>query len=388
MKIGYFVTHYPYEKEYDDYFCGGVGAVAENLAKEMAKRGHEVLIFTTSRTRKYSFEEREGIKIYRYGADFRIAEAYMSFRLLFGPLKHGVDIVHVQAGNPPAPLVALRYAEKKNKPFVITYHGDVQENFGGLIRRISVSFYIKHFLDKVLSRANVIILPSAPFIETSRFLKVYKDKIVVVPNGVNLECFDVYLEKEECKKHFSFKPEDIIISSLGALTLQKGFHVLIKAMPKIFKKNPDAKLLIGGIGPMEKDLKELSHKLGINKSVKFCGFVNKDIVSLFYKATDLFVFPSSMEGDLFPIVLLEASAAGLPMVVSDLPTLECIVNEGFNGLFTKRGDEESLADAIIYLLENESIRKKMSENARKKVEEFTWNRIAKRTEEIYYEALS
>jgi glycosyltransferase involved in cell wall biosynthesis len=90
-----------------------------------------------------------------------------------------------------------------------------------------------------------------------------------------------------------------------------------------------------------------------------------------------------MNTEVFPLVLLEASASGLPMVVSDLNTFKCIVTNGHNGIITKRGDPKRLADAIIYLLENEDIKKKMGENARKKVENYSWEKIAEMIEEAY-----
>ena len=87
--------------------------------------------------------------------------------------------------------------------------------------------------------------------------------------------------------------------------------------------------------------------------------------------------------EVFPIVFLEASAAGLPMVVSDLDTFKCIIEDGYNGIVTKRGAENNLADALIYLLGNVDVREKMGMNARKKVEDYSWEKIAEETEHLY-----
>ena len=124
-------------------------------------------------------------------------------------------------------------------------------------------------------------------------------------------------------------------------------------------------------------------KTGVEKNVKFTGFIEEALKPLYYKAADIFCLPSVMKSEVFPIVLLEASAASLPMIVSDLDTFKCIIENGYNGLFTKREDEKDLADAVIYLLENKDIREKLGKNARKKVEDYSWERIAEETEKVY-----
>jgi len=383
MKIGYFVTHYPYKKDYDDYFCGGVGVVAENLAKEMRERGHEVLIFTTSRTKKFCFEETGGIKIYRYGADLRIAEAYMSFRLLFCPLRHEMDIVHAHAGNPPAPISAYWYAKKKRKPFIVTYHGDGQWNWGGFIRRISVYFYNKHLLDKVLSYADIILSPSERHINESQFLGSYRNKIVVIPNGINLNNFDVPYSKEECRKMFGLTSEDKIILFLGTLGPHKGPDVLLKAMPKIIKEIRDVKLAFAGAGPLKEELIRQSKKLGIERNAIFAGFVEESSKPFYYRAADIFCFPSVMKHEIFGIVNLEAMACGIPIVASKIGGVPDVVKDGENGLLVPPGDSDALAEAIIYLLENEEVRESLGKNGRKKVDNYSWERIAAETEKLY-----
>jgi glycosyltransferase involved in cell wall biosynthesis len=386
MKICYFVTHYPYEKDYDDYFCGGVGVVAENLAKEMAKRGHEVLIFTTSRTRKYSFEERGGIKIHRYGACFRIAEAYMSFRLLFCPLKHEVDIVHAHIGNLPAPIAAYLYAKKRNKPFIVTYHEDWMGGFGSLARRLGIFLFDHYFADRLLSSADVILTPSRYYINESKFLRKYEDKVKAIPNGIHLEEFNVSHSKEECRTTLNLPLDKKIILFVGALTPRKAPHILVKAMKKIIEDVPDSYLVIVGAGKLKKELEGMTKKLGIHQKVRFVGFAEDCFKPLYYKSSDVFVLPSFSEG--FGIVLLEASACELPLVVSNLEVFKSIIEEGKNGLFSETGDDVDIAKKIIYLLKNDNIREKMGENARKKVEGFSWVRIAEETEKVYNEVNS
>lgn len=394
MKIGYFVGHFPYKDflgdllEYTKRYShdGGI-TVARNLATNMAKRNNEIYVFTTSINSKDSIEKYKNITIYRYGTNIRIEHANISFNIFREPLKHKVDIVHVHGGNFIAELAALRYAKRKKIPFILTYHGDAQENYGGIIRRFSVSFYIKHLLNRVLSYADVIISPSEYYINESRFLEKYRDKIVVIPNGINVNEFDINYPKDVCREKLGLPLDGSIILFFGNIVPYKGPDVLVKAMPRIVKDVPDTELVFAGKGVMRDELEKLSVKLGVEKNVKFAGFVGDSLKPLYYRAADVFCLPSVMSTEVFPLVLLEASASGLPMVVSDLDTFKCIIEDGYNGLFTKRRDEENLADAIIYLLENEGVREKMGKNARKKVKNYSWDNMADKTEKLYELAL-
>ena len=395
MKIGYFVGHFPYKDFFDNtaaytkryHYDGGIN-VAYNLALGMAKRRHEINIFTTSIDFRDAIESYNDISIYRYGTNFRIANGNFSFNLFLKPIRHKVDIVHTHVGNPIADLAGYRYAKRKeNTPFIITYHGDGHEGIGSFIRNISVSLYNKYLLDKVLSRADIIISPSRYYIDESRFLGKYRNKIVVIPNGINVEDFDISYSKEECRKKLKLSINSNIILFVGSLTQYKGPDILVRAMTTVIKEVPDTKLVFVGSGKKRIELEELSKRLNIDKYVKFAGFVEERLKPLYYRAADVFVLPSTISTEVFPIVLLEASASSLPMVVSDLNTFKCIVDDEYNGLFTKRKDEGNLADAIMYLLENQNVRERMGKNARKKVEDYSWEKVAEMTEKVYNEVI-
>ena len=389
MKIGYFITRYPYKDHFDDtnffkrYRYGGAEFAAYYLANNMAQNGHEIKIFTTSADSKDLIERYNNIDIYHYGTNFKIKSANLSLNLFSKPIKHNVDVIHAHFTVPPADVAALCYVKKKKTPFVLTYHADGQESYGGVIRRAGISFRNKYLVDKVLSYADVIISPSEYYIDESRFLGKYRDKIIVIPNGVNMKDFDIPYSKEECRGKLGLPLDDEIILFVGMLGPRKGPDVLLKAMPKILKNIPNAKLVFVGSGTMRKELEGLCKKINVEKHVKFAGFVRECMKPLYYKAADVFCLPSVMKSEVFPMVLLEASASALPMVVSDLDTFKCIIDDGHNGLFTKRRDEKNLADAIIYLLENEDVREKMGKKGKEKVKDYSWERIAEETEKVY-----
>jgi len=390
LKIGYFVSTFPYknprtvESLNDAQKDGGVENVAFNLVVEMAKRGHEIRVFTSSIDSISSVEDYDNIKIYRYKKNFSIGECPISLNLLYKPLFSTIklDIVHSHLGNLPAPLAANLYARIMKKNLIVSYHGDWVGGFGGTLRRSCVYLYDHYLCKKILSRANIIIAPSKNHMLESKFLKTYLDKLCFVSNGVSIEEFDISYSKEECRQILKLPLHNKIILFVGSLNPIKAPHILIKAMNNVLTEVPEAYLIFIGDGICRNKLLEITNKLGIISNVKFLGYVNDNYLkALYYKSADVFVLPSMSES--FGIVLLEASASGLPLIATDLESLKAVIQEGYNGLLVKNGDYVDLAHKIVYLLNNEMLRSKMGKNSREKVEKFSWKNVANEVEQIY-----
>ena len=393
MKIGYFINRFPYKNHFNDtkylrqYWLAGSENVAYPLATNMALRDHKISIFTTSIDSKPLIEKYENLYIYRHPTNFRIMNRNISFSLFLESAKYQVDIVHAHLSNSFNEFAIPRYT-RKNIPLVITYHGDPERDLGGIVYKTGVFFYAKYVLKKVLSHADVIISPSERYINESRFLGKYRDKIVVIPNGVNIENFDIQYSKEECRAKLGLPIDENIILFVGNLSPYKGPDVLIRAMPEILKKVSDTKVVFVGSGRMKEELEKMCKKTGVEKYVKFAGFVEESLKPLYYRAADVFCLPSTMSTESFGIVNLEAMACGVPIVASNIGGVPDVVKDGENGLLVPPKDLEALADAIIYLLENEEVRSKMGKNGRKKVEDYSWEKIAEETERLYELMLS
>lgn len=393
MKIAQFITHFPYGDQYrnskkyaEDYHCGGGGRAAFELVNELSKRGHDVIVFTTSKDSKDSVEEINGVKVVRSGKNFKISRTNISFKLFFDPLKYDVDVVHVHNTTAPGVIAGLVYAKRKRKPLVITHHGDEKfSNWGSIVRRIGVYIHVNYLIKQSFSLADIIISSSKYFVEESRYLSKYKDKVKVIPNGIKIEEYSTNIPKEQARRKLNLPTDKKIILFLSVLTPKKGPHILLKAMEQIVEEVPDAMLLMAGSGPIKSELEKLMQKLRLNDKIEFTGYVEETLKPYYYKAADVFCLPSVLATEVFPLTLLEASASGLPLVVSDLTTFKCIVEDGYNGFFTERGNQKKLAERIIYLLQNDDIRERMGRNARRKSEKYSWESIAKEIEEIYEE---
>lgn len=359
--------------------------IAYNLCLNLVQRGHDVRIFTSSEDRKDYIDTYKGIVIHRYGSFLRYRSEHVSPGILYKPLNYDLDVVHVHSGISISLIAGFRYAMKKKRPLVITWHGDSIREYGrysGVIPGVTAYFYKKYLADKLLFRADVIISPSEYYIEKSRFLGRYKDKIAVIPNGINLEEFDIPHSKEECKTKLGLSGKNMVLF-VGGLYPLKGPHVLLKAIPKIVKEHKDTIFVFAGSGDINK-YKKLSEEMGVQKYVRFTRYISEE-KTFYYRASDIFVLPSLTES--FGIVNLEAMACGVPIVASNVGGVPDVVKNGENGLLVPPKDPEALAAALIYLLENGTVRKKMGKNARKKAEDYSWERIAEETEKVYKELI-
>ncbi len=393
MKIGYFVTHFPYRTfpeavKFPIIFGGGVANIAYNLAVQMAQRGHEVSVFTSSLSSHDINEEYDGLSVYRYGTWFRIEGGFVSPNLIRKPLCHEFDVLHLHLSVPTADIASLLYARVKKVPLIVTYHGDSVVGYGRPLRRLGMFLNNLFLHDQVLSAAKVIVSGSEAFVNESRSLPKYRNKVIVIPNGISVDQFSLSKTKEECRRRLGISSNAKVILFVGALQKYKAPDVLIKAIEKVAQQIENVELIIVGDGVMRNELQHLAEKLGVKDLVKFKGFINdNNFKTDFYKAADIFVLPSVMGPELFPIVLLEASAMGLPLLVSDLPQLEEFVENRVNGLVAKKGNDADLAAAIIELIANEELREHLGQNAMKKIAHLSWESIAQQYERLYEEIL-
>jgi glycosyltransferase involved in cell wall biosynthesis len=393
MKIGYFIGHFPYVNLVNtpdyikEYAHGGTEIAAYNLAVHMAKRGNEIDVFTTSINSKNSIEIYPNMRIHRNATSFKIASANASFKLIYKPLNYDLDIVHAHSPIPYSDLPALMYAKRKKVPFLLTYQFDGQETGGSFMRNAGVSIYNKVFINRVLDSAEVIIATTRSYAEESPFLKNYLDKIVVIPNGINIEDVTTDLTREESRIKLDLPLKTKIILFFGSLVTYKGPDILLKAFKVIKKEYPEVKLIFAGRGHMLTELQDMARKFDLEDDVIFLGFVEEEKKAFYYKSADIFCLPSTNMAESFGIVNLEAMASGIPIVGSDLGGIPDIIKDGENGLLAKPRDHQSLANVLLILLKDDDLRLKMGNNGRKRVEEYSWDKIANETENLYRDIL-
>lgn len=397
MKIGYFTDIFPCCCSLDGnnikegegaHFSGGMGRVVYNLLVQMSKKGHEVYVFTAAaRGVDSSVECHENMTVVRYKPRITIGSSSISPSILLRPSYAGVklDIVHAHMGYFPAAMGGYFYSKIHRVPFVLTHHGDVLiSQDGSRIYRMSLSLS-RYMFDFFLKRCDQIIALSEGHCGDSDHLPKYRHKISIIPNGVNIEDFQVPFTKEECRRRLGLPYDKKILLFVGSLTERKGSDILLKAFEKVHRQDPDVAIIFVGDGPQRSELEEYVLKNNVD-SVYFAGFVDGITKSMYYRSADLFVLPSLIEA--FPLVLLEASASGLPMIVSDIQCMHAIVEDRINGIFALPGNEEDLAEKILNLLNDDGSMTMMGANAFNKVKQgYSWENIAEKTEDLYRSVL-
>lgn len=385
MNIGYFTTKFPYEHHIADYICGGSVLATYYLVLEIAKN-NKVKIFTTSADNHDLNESFNNLSIFRYATNLKVLSTNISTGLFYKPLSQTVDIVHVSFDMPPGPFASLRYINNRKVPFVVTYHGDWEASYGSKFRRLSVSFYNK-FVDKILSKADVIISPSESYIHSSKFLKDYHEKIEIIPNGIKIEEFEISHSKEECREKLGLPLEKDILLFFGYLSPYKSPDNLLKAFKKVIEKNSDTFLLYAGSGVMMDQLKKLSISLKIEDKVRFDGFIGKDLRPYYYKAADLFCLPSTLSTECYPLSILESMASGTPVIASRIGGIPDIIKNNVNGILVEPGNVRNLSNSILFVLNDDLLKKKMEINCKEIIKDYTWTNISKMTEQIYEDVI-
>jgi glycosyltransferase involved in cell wall biosynthesis len=176
-----------------------------------------------------------------------------------------------------------------------------------------------------------------------------------------------------------------VIGIISRISSEKGHMYLIKAMEKILVKFPDVKLKIVGTGPLLNELKELVRALKLEKSIEFTGFV-KDLSSALL-SFDIFVLPSYSEG--FPLSIMEAMAAGLPVAASEVGGIPEIIDHGKTGYLFPSRNSDAIADTIIRLLSEGEQTIQMGKRGREKVmRELSPDIYMQKLDSLYNELIS
>lgn len=361
MKIGIVTpTYHPYP--------GGVPEHVYNSCVELGRLGHDVRVVTTNFGPGEAPNEEQVIRIGRSvpvpanGSICPVAvDVRMRGKVRRMLLTERFDVLHLH--EPLMPSLCLTVLAEAEVPVVGTFHAN---NDGALGYRL-----FRPLLENRLRKLDARIAVSPAAVRT--VARHFGGDYTVIPNGVDIERFSTRAP--------SRAGGDFNILFVGRLEPRKGAKYLLRAMPRILSEVPRARLVVVGSGPMSGYYR--SHLPdGVQDRVVFAGRVSGEELARHYAEADVFCSPAT-GGESFGIVLIEAMAAGAAVVASDIAGYRDVVKDGTTGLLVRRGDPDSIAEAIVRLAHDDGLKKRLVESARSDVRQYSWTRVTRQILDVY-----
>jgi glycosyltransferase involved in cell wall biosynthesis len=381
---------------------GGMQAHSADLCRGLVEAGHEVEAVSARHRDGLTQTEHLGATWHfvdatarRPGRPYRNRDWLRASADAFAELHAArpFDVVHSES---TSALGLLRRGVHRNVPVAVKFHGNylglAAATIGRGVRESGIGPRVreaKHLVwltaghvippDFVRFRACEAMVPSHQQLDgTVRSFLLDRARVHVVPNGISVEDFAAP-GRDEARKSLGLGTGPILLC-VGRLARDKGFATAIEALARL---ESDARLLVLGSGPERALLEQTARRTGVSDRVDFLGSKPRAEVVHHLAASDVFVFPTERD-EAAPLVPLEAMAAGLPVVASDIGGGAELIESGKNGLLVPPASVDSLARAIDSLLADDALRRRMGEAARERiVERYTIEAMTRQTVAVY-----
>jgi glycosyltransferase involved in cell wall biosynthesis len=345
---------------------GGAEIQLKNLASFLARQGRVSYIFT-SHTNGFSseIEHLPAMEIIRSRYSGQHGIFFFTLSTCFNLAKYSKKYSIIQGHQLPMGIIAGVMGRLLRKKSTLKVEG-----LGEILRykrSFLKMFLLRNFIDQVITFGNAT---------TKKLISIGipKEKIIYIPNAFD-PIYGQRVSRYVC--------ENKRVIFVGRLEYEKAPDILLKAWCTVLKKHPGARLKILGDGSKRGELEKLIAELNIINSVDMEGCVNN--VRDYLVEAAVFVLPSRIEG--VPLAMLEAMAAGVPVIVTPVGDIPDVIKDHENGIFVKPHDIEGLGDAISALLDSPETRRNLAEKARLTVQEFSMDRVGMRYIKAYDELL-
>jgi glycosyltransferase involved in cell wall biosynthesis len=367
-------------------YRGGTGNVCYYNARELARRGHGVHVFTAAVPGAPANEECEGFMVHRLRRLLRIGNAPVLPGLLRALRRF--DLIHLHYPFYGGELTTMA-ARLYRTPMVLTYHQDV-------FLRGPIDL-VAHGLRQTVGR--LTLRSAAQLLFTSRdygqasyartMLHNREHLIGELPNGVDAKRFSPTERPTSLQIRHQLSDGDritLLVAGLDSAHYFKGIDIFLAALAEL---PVNVKGLIVGDGDLRPRYEATASAYGLADRVKFAGRVSDEQLPDYYRLADVTVLPSTTSGEAFGLVLLESLASETPVIATNLPGVRTVVCPGKDGLLVEPNDPRALAVALGDLFRDEAARQAMGRRGRTKVvASYTWEMIGGQLEAIYEQVLS
>lgn len=375
---------------------GGAQICIHNVTGELIKKGDDVVVITTTQDQ---YGEDYGYPIIRISnwylkaLRFPIPGKYLFwFRLWLLQAQHKFDLWLVTVGYPIG-VHAVSFFEIKKIPCLLRCCGeDIQVD-----KEISYGYRLSPQVDRLVRECypkfNGFIALTESVRKEYEKLNIPERKIRIIPNGANLTRFNMPESRESIRERLGLNSKKVLLT-VGRNHPKKGYDLIPRILKIVFKVYDDIVWIVIGKGcnwsffadekECSKDLMILIDELPRLKDESALDMPSKNLIE-YYNSADIFVFPSYIET--FGMVLIEANAAGVPVVTTDAPGCRDVIIDGYNGLLSRPGDVEMFAEKIIELFKNKDLYSKIRENMSQNIKDYNWSDIASAYRNYYADIL-
>lgn len=373
MKIAHIVSTFPPYK-------GGMGNSVYYAAREMARLGHRIVVFTPAYDRSLPRHEvlEENLEVVRLPALVTIGNAGVIPHLFWKV--GGFDIVHLHYpfyGGGEILLLGLLLTRAK---FMIHYHMDT---FGVGLKGVIFKLYAFFFLPLVARLAKMITCASIDYIKHSELKDYYlnhKDKFVQIPFGVDADYFS--------PGHKLASPTVLFVGGLDTQHNFKGVEQLLEAFKSIAASFPQASLVLVGKGNLEGHYQQRIKELGLESQTTILNSVTDEKLAGLFREAWVTVLPSTNRAEAFGLVLLESLASGTAVIASNLPGVRSVFRNNEQGYLVKPGDVGHLAQKLREIVGDKAKTEALGQAGRGWIEqEYSWKKFGQRLEAAYCRVL-
>ncbi len=382
--------------EYPPCVTGGLGKHVAELAPALAQLGIEVHVVAPQNSPPHPTQIFSKNLIVHWvdtisvNADDTIFERVLAVNELMDARASqlwddGINFDLIHAHDWLVGIAAIKLKLRHKCPLVTTIHATERGRWQNNILPNSMSQNIDRMERNLTFEAWRVIACSGYMVgELGQFFALPPDKIDMIPNGVSMKGVKRFSSEELVEFRAKYAhPSEPLIFSVGRIVYEKGFQVLLDAMPAIIQEFPNAKLIVAGKGAFIDQLRAQSERLNLSDNVNLLGFITDDERDKFLSVANCAVFPSLYEP--FGIVALEAMIFGCPLVASEVGGLAEVITHNKTGTLVFPNNSQSTAWGIIHVLQNPQLAQKYAENAKRMAaERYNWLHIAHQTYDLVY----
>lgn len=361
---------------YDFAWPGGVTAHVSQLAQQLTHCGHQVKVLAPhSPTREHPEMDDlvpmgRSVPVPSGGSIARVSLSWKVYRRVQQVLEQErFDVIHLH--EPLAPVLPLCVLECSNSVNIGTFHAYYNRQH---LYRFSQPI-VKRWHQRL--HGGIAVSPAAHKYVHNFFPREYR----IIPNGIDVDHFT-----RNCEPWPQFQDGKTNILFVGRMEKRKGLRYLLEAYSRLKWEYPNIRLIVVGPGNLDKD----SHRILSARNpqdVVLVGGVSYGDLPRYYASADIYCSPATGQ-ESFGIVLLEAMAAGKPIVASAIEGYMGIIKSGEQGLLFPRRDPEALAETLATLIDHPEYALQLGATGRRMVDQYRWKVVAQQVEAYYYDCIA